>query len=82
MITQDMIQGLEAEIKKLQAERREGEKMWQDKIKTIDIELMLKRTEEEKKMLIMREKEKQLKLNELKIKELRKLARQIEDGPN
>ena len=32
--------------------------MWQDKIKTIDIELMLKRTEEEKKMLIMREKEK------------------------
>jgi len=28
--------------------------MWQDKIKAIDIELMLKRTEEEKKLLILR----------------------------
>jgi hypothetical protein len=43
---------------------------------------MAKRTEEERKLLIMREKEKELKINELKIKELRKLARQIEDGPN
>lgn len=43
---------------------------------------MTKRTEEERKLLIIREKEKELKINELRIKELRKLARQMEDGPN
>jgi hypothetical protein len=42
---------------------------------------MVKRTEEERKLLIIREKEKELKINELKIKELRKLAKQMEDAP-
>ena len=34
--------------------------------------------EEEKKMLILREKEKELKLNELRIRELRKMFRENE----
>jgi hypothetical protein len=53
-----MIQGLETEIKRLEADRREGEKTWQDKIKAVDLELMLKRTEEERRLMIIREKEK------------------------
>jgi hypothetical protein len=34
-----------------------------------------RRLEEEKKLLILKEKEKELKLNEIRIKELRKLIR-------
>lgn len=34
---------------------------------------MQKRVEEEKKLLILKEKEKELKLNEIRIKELKKL---------
>ncbi len=33
-------------------------------------------------MLILRERERELKLNELKIRELKKLARQMEEGPS
>lgn len=54
---------MESEIKRLEAERKEGEKVWQDKIKAIDLELLLKRNEEEKKLLILRDKERELKLN-------------------
>jgi hypothetical protein len=36
--------------------------------------------EEEKKMLILREKEKELRLNELRIRELRKMFRENEMG--
>jgi hypothetical protein len=43
----------------------------------IDLELMNKRNEEERKLLVLREKEKELRINELKIRELRKLARQM-----
>jgi hypothetical protein len=32
-----MIQSLEAEIKRLEGERREGEKTWQEKIKAVDL---------------------------------------------
>lgn len=37
MITDDMIQNLEAEVKSLEIQRRDGEKVWQDKIKAIDL---------------------------------------------
>ena len=73
---------MEAEIKQLQAQRKEGQKSWQDKIKAVDVQLILRRNEEEKKLLILREKEKELKINELKIKQFRKLVRQGEEGAN
>ena len=68
------------EVKKLEAQRKEGEKIWQEKIKAVDVELILKRNEEDKKLLILREKERQFKINELKIKELRKMIRQKDEG--
>ena len=40
------------------------------------MELYKRRVEEEKKMLILREKEKELRLNELRIRELRKMFRE------
>ena len=80
-ITEEMVEGLEREIRQLESDRREGERGWQEKIKAIDIELIHKRNEEEKKLLILREKEKELTLNKLRIKELRKLARHMEEGP-
>ena len=52
-----MIETMEMEVKKLEAERKEGEKIWQEKIKAVDVELILKRNEEDKKLLILREKE-------------------------
>lgn len=63
-------------MRKLEEERKKGERIWQDKIRHIDGELLLKRQEEERKLLIIREKEKELKLNEIRIKELRKLVKQ------
>ena len=53
-----MIKTLQDEVRQLQAMKKQGEKEWQDKIKNIDLELYKKRMEEEKKMLILREKEK------------------------
>lgn len=41
----------------------------------IDHELHQKRQEEERKLLILKEKEKELKLNEMKIKELKRLIK-------
>ena len=70
-----MIEQLEAEIEALQREKKDVEKHWQEKIGLIDQELHQKRVEEEKKLLILKEKEKELKLNEIRIKELKKLVR-------
>jgi hypothetical protein len=75
-----MIEGLEGEIRKLEGERKEGERNWQEKIRTVDLELIVRRAEEERKLLILREKERELKINELRIRELRKLIRQKEEG--
>jgi len=47
----------------VEKDRKETEKSWNDKIQTIESELMQKRVEEEKKLLILKEKEKELKLN-------------------
>ena len=74
-ITPEMITSLEEEISILEQERREYEKLWQEKIRAIDIEYEQKKLEEEKKLLILKEKEKEYRLNDLKIKELRKLVR-------
>lgn len=49
-----MIANMEAEVKQLEIQRKEGEKNWQDKIKAVDIELMIKRNEEEKKLMILK----------------------------
>lgn len=48
---------MENEVKKLEVERKQGEKVWQDKIKAVDVELILKRAEEDKKLIILRQKE-------------------------
>lgn len=68
-----MIQQLDEQIADLEKERKETEKLWNEKIQTIQGELSQKRVEEEKKLLILKEKEKELKLNEIRIKELKKL---------
>lgn len=68
-----MIQQLDQQIAELEKERRETEKTWNDKIQNIEGELSQKKVEEEKKLLILKEKEKELKLNEIRIKELKKL---------
>lgn len=47
---------MENEVKQLELQRKDGEKSWQEKIKAVDVELILKRNEEEKKLLILREK--------------------------
>ena len=77
-ITEDMIKTFEEEVKELEHKKKQGEKQWQQKIKIIDLELYKKRVQEEKKMLILREKEKELKLNELRIRQLRKMFRENE----
>ena len=72
-VTQNMLQELDQQIADLEKERRDSEKTWNDKITHIETELQAKRVEEEKKLLILKEKEKELKLNEIRIKELKKL---------
>lgn len=67
-ITEEIILNLEEEVRRLEGERKEGERAWQEKIKAVDVELILKRGEEEKRLLILRERERELKLNELKIR--------------
>lgn len=56
LISEEMIASMEAEVKQLELQRKEGEKNWQEKIKAVDIELMIKRNEEEKKLMILKEK--------------------------
>ena len=68
-----MIQQLDQQIGELEKERRETERTWNDKIQNIEGELSQKKVEEEKKLLILKEKEKELKLNKIRIKELKKL---------
>lgn len=55
-ITNEMIQELDEQIADLEKERKETEKSWNDKIQAIESELMQKRVEEEKKLLILKEK--------------------------
>ena len=74
-VTPDMISELEEQIAGLEEERRDNERLWQGKMRAIDLEFEQKKLEEEKKLLILREREKEFRLNELKIKELRKLVR-------
>ena len=45
LITEQMIDNMENEIKKLEMDRKEGEKDWQEKIKAVDVKLILKRNE-------------------------------------
>ena len=49
-----MILKLEEEIAELEQERRETEKLWEEKVKAIDSEYAQKKIEEEKKMLILK----------------------------
>ena len=72
-VTQAMIEELDQQIADLEKERKESEKSWNEKISNIENELQGKRVEEEKKLLILKEREKELKLNEIRIKELKKL---------
>lgn len=57
-ITQEMIQQLDQQIAELEKERRDTERTWNDKIQNIEGELSQKKVEEEKKLLILKEKEK------------------------
>lgn len=45
LITEQMIDNMENEVKKLEMDRKEGEKDWQEKIKAVDVKLILKRNE-------------------------------------
>ena len=75
-ISNELIEEMEEEVRKLEIQKKKGERVWQDKIRLIDGELLLKRQEEERKLQMIREKEKELKLNEIRIKELRKMVKQ------
>lgn len=75
VISPEMIEELEEEIDSLEKEKKDVEKHWQQKIAMIDQQLYQKRQEEERKLLILKEKQKELKLNEMKIKELKKLIK-------
>jgi hypothetical protein len=70
-VTVEMISKVEEEINQLEKERKETEKNWNEKIS--NVELQARRVEHEKKVLILKDKEKELRLNELRIKELKKL---------
>ena len=52
------------------------ERSWQEKITNVEIEHSNRRAEEEKKLVILRDREKEAKLNEIKLKEFRKLVLQ------
>lgn len=79
-----MVSYLEEEITNLEEERRESDRLWQEKIRAVDAEYSQKRREEEKKLIILKQKERELRLDVLKVKELKKLARltcsQTEEG--
>ena len=47
-----------------------------EKIGTFETELANRRSEEEKKLLILRDKEREVRLNDLRLKEFRKLLMQ------
>ena len=68
-----MIAELEEEIIKLESEYKEAEKVWGEKIANLEVEHSNRRIEEEKKLLILKEKEKEVKLNDIKLKEYKKL---------
>lgn len=53
-VSPEMILKLEEEIAELEQERRETEKLWEEKVKAIDAEYAQKKIEEEKKMLILK----------------------------
>ena len=57
----------------MERERKESDKSWGEKINNIENELHQRQIEEEKKMLILKEKDKELKLNQIRLKELKKL---------
>lgn len=58
-----MVVALEKEIAQMEQDRRDEESTWQEKVKTIDMEYEQKKMEEEKKLLILKEKEKEYKIN-------------------
>lgn len=47
--------------------------MWIEKINSLEIECNNRKVEEEKKLIILKDKEKEAKLNEIRIKEFKKL---------
>ena len=51
-----MIAEVEDQINELEKDRKEAEKSWQEKIHNIETELQQRRLEEEKKLLILKEK--------------------------
>jgi hypothetical protein len=73
VVTVEMISELEEEIMKLEAEHKDAEKVWGEKLSNLEVEFSNRRVEEEKKLLILKEKEKEVKLNEIRMKEYKKL---------
>lgn len=57
-VTPEMLEQLEDEVNSLEQARKEAEKVWYDKISAIDSELREKKMEEEKKLMMLKEKEK------------------------
>lgn len=56
VVTVEMIAEVEDQINELEKDRKEAEKSWQEKIHNIETELQQRRLEEEKKLLILKEK--------------------------
>ncbi len=54
IVTVDMINEIVEQIDQLEAERKESEKGWNQKIHNIESELQQRRIEEEKKLLILK----------------------------
>jgi multidrug resistance efflux pump len=73
VVTVEMISEIEAEIIKLESEHKEAERVWGEKLANLEAECANRRLEEEKKLIILRDKEKEVKLNDIRLKEFKKL---------
>ena len=73
VVTVEMISEIEEEIMKLETEFKELQKSWQEKISNVEVEYSNRRIEEEKKLIVLKDKERESKLNEIRLKEFRKL---------
>jgi len=58
----------------LEEDRLVSDKSWTGKINTVEGELQGRRMEEQKKAIILRDRDREARLNDLRIKELKKLA--------
>lgn len=58
----------------MEEDRLVSDKSWTGKINTVEGELQGRRMEEQKKAIILRDRDREARLNDLRIKELKKLA--------